>query len=335
MRVLMKVMQSKPFSLMGCWLVLALSGTTAFAADINTPPPKVDGFRIVMTTARQSSSDYVFLIRRSDSGWTVFPDGNISDKSTERVGVDLRDQQVVLLLDHMEKSDNIICDGDSSSSRGKTGYNLCGSAFSMTDVGTTAYATTATLGFGLVVGALTGSFSRFVQFDHDSFARAVSESGVIALAKKKKVEDNLDNYRKAFANARSSKQLDNFITMYRDNDPDNLLPQARALRDEVAAKEMKERKDREAEELARAEERRREEEGNRRRQAATAEAFRKAVKVESETNCGPVIEIKGSLVKVYFPVASYGNEHWIKKDQIFPPGFECRFLNGNYMPPSL
>lgn len=332
----MNVIQNKPFIQVGCWLALALVGTTAFAADTKPSPPKVDGFRIGMTTAKQSRSDYVFLIRQSDSGWTVISDGNINDESTERVGVDLRDQQVVLLLDHMEN--NTICKGDSSSNRGTKGYNgydLCGSAFSTTDVGTTAYANTATLGFGLVVGALTGSFSRFVQFDHDSFARAISESGVIELAKKKRSEDNLGNYRKAFAEARSSKQLDNFITMYRDNDPDNLLPQARALREEAAAKEMKERKHREAEELARVEERRREEEVSRRRQAATTEAFRKAIKVESETNCGPVIEIKGSLVKVYFPVASYGNEHWIKKDQIFPPGFECRFLNGNYMPLSL
>lgn len=62
--------------------------------------------------------------------------------------------------------------------------------------------------------------------------------------------------------------------------------------------------------------------------------FRSGLKAGSETSCGPVIEIKGELVKVYFPVANYGNEHWIRRSQLFPPGFGCRFVNGQYQPPT-
>jgi len=58
--------------------------------------------------------------------------------------------------------------------------------------------------------------------------------------------------------------------------------------------------------------------------------FRSSIKLETETNCGPVLEMKGGLAKVYAPVANYGNEHWIKKDQLFPAGQACRFVNGRY-----
>jgi len=67
---------------------------------------------------------------------------------------------------------------------------------------------------------------------------------------------------------------------------------------------------------------------------ANQRVFRSSLKVGSETNWGPVLEIKASLVKVYFPVRDYGNEHWIRKDVAFPPGYECRFLNGQYVPPT-
>lgn len=63
-------------------------------------------------------------------------------------------------------------------------------------------------------------------------------------------------------------------------------------------------------------------------------AFRGNIKPEIDTNCGPVLEAKGSLVKVYFPVRDYGNEHWIKRDQLFPPDYGCKFVNGKYEPPN-
>jgi hypothetical protein len=61
--------------------------------------------------------------------------------------------------------------------------------------------------------------------------------------------------------------------------------------------------------------------------------FRSNIKVGTETNCGPVLETRANLVKVYTPVKDYGNEHWIRLDAIFPPSANCSFLNGQYVPP--
>lgn len=53
-----------------------------------------------------------------------------------------------------------------------------------------------------------------------------------------------------------------------------------------------------------------------------------------KTNCGPVLETKGTLVKVYFGVKDYGNEHWIDVDRLFTSNYECRFIGGEYFPPT-
>lgn len=63
-------------------------------------------------------------------------------------------------------------------------------------------------------------------------------------------------------------------------------------------------------------------------------AFRKSIKVGEETNCGPVLELKPPLVKIYSPVKDYGNEHWLRMESVFPPGYGCQFVNGKYRPPS-
>jgi hypothetical protein len=64
-------------------------------------------------------------------------------------------------------------------------------------------------------------------------------------------------------------------------------------------------------------------------------AFRKSLSQGDETNCGSAIEVKGKLVKVAFAVANFGNEHWIRRDEVFPAGYECRFVNGQYQSPTL
>jgi hypothetical protein len=61
--------------------------------------------------------------------------------------------------------------------------------------------------------------------------------------------------------------------------------------------------------------------------------FQKSIIEGTETNCGPVLEIKNKLVKVAVAVANYGNEHWIRRDALYPNGYECRFINGEYQTP--
>lgn len=71
-----------------------------------------------------------------------------------------------------------------------------------------------------------------------------------------------------------------------------------------------------------------------RQQEVQTREFRRTLRPEAKTNCGPVLELKTSLVKVYFPVQGYGNEHWLERDTVYPPGYECRFVNGRYVAPS-
>jgi hypothetical protein len=62
--------------------------------------------------------------------------------------------------------------------------------------------------------------------------------------------------------------------------------------------------------------------------------FRQTLKNGVDTNCGTIIEMKDSSVKVHFPVKNHGAEHWIDTNKIFPKGHGCRFVNGNYIAPA-
>lgn len=66
------------------------------------------------------------------------------------------------------------------------------------------------------------------------------------------------------------------------------------------------------------------------------EAFRNSqLREEVMTNCGPILEVKKTMIKIYFPVSGYGSEHWISKNEIYPEGFGCSFTNGRYAGPTL
>jgi hypothetical protein len=113
---------------------------------------------------------------------------------------------------------------------------------------------------------------------------------------------------------------------FKNRDYDNLIPLAKAKLEQYAAKQ---------DALAAAEQKAR----IKAETARIAEiqkqhaAWRKGLKVGAVTNCGPVIEIKGTLLKIYAPVKDYGNEHWINRGDLYMPGERCSFLNGAYQPP--
>lgn len=152
------------------------------------------------------------------------------------------------------------------------------------------------------------------------------------------------NLSKAYCNqqfdrAKTLQDFEEFINKYKNNDICNLI----TLSNDIVSKE-KLRLTEQAKADAAAEERRLkieakiDEEVFKLRQAQQAKekkqviAFRKSISIGDQTNCGLAIEIKGKLVKVAFAVANYGNEHWIRRDQIFPSGFGCSFYNGQYQP---
>jgi len=61
--------------------------------------------------------------------------------------------------------------------------------------------------------------------------------------------------------------------------------------------------------------------------------FRKKIKIGTETNCGPVIEIRSPMIKIAFTLPQYGAERWIRLSTVWPPNYGCRLLNGVYVPP--
>lgn len=224
-----------------------------------------------------------------------------------------------------------------------TDYNPCESSLTVTsnfNVVGNAVGHIFTLGLLLP----TGVSSRNVVVDKEKVLSLLQQTGALDRVREKKIaierERFMVTYRNAFTSAKTSIQLDAFARKYSGNDPENLVSQAIMRRDELSLREAEERKRRETEEAARREaqvkaeeEQRQYEQDQRRQRMAKVESFRRVIKVETETNCGPVLEIKGALVKIYSPVANYGNEHWIRKEQLFPPDYRCRFFNGNYEPP--
>lgn len=147
--------------------------------------------------------------------------------------------------------------------------------------------------------------------------------------------------KSALENAKTTSDVDKIISSLKwrlnngihKDDPDNLLElasQKRSVFEEAEAKEnarLDAERKREEAKLAKEESIRKAAE---RQQLAS---FRKVLKEGDETNCGPVIQIKSKLVQISFAVSNYGNEHWIRRDMIFPSGYGCRFINGQYQSP--
>jgi len=160
--------------------------------------------------------------------------------------------------------------------------------------------------------------------------------------KRKKQQSWVQNYRHDFQTAKTSTQLGRFIDKYSHNDPEGLVRQAKYMREIALTQELEEKARQEAraeqarlqakkEQIARQQLEKERRVGIER----VAMEFRKHLREGMETNCGPVLELRGDLVKVYFPVANYGNEHWVRKDKVYHTALGCRFRNGQYMPPIL
>lgn len=130
----------------------------------------------------------------------------------------------------------------------------------------------------------------------------------------------LAEYRRNFLYATTPNLIDYFISKYQNNDPEGLVPKIRERLQQIEAEKAKAE---DAEKVRMIEQNKR------------VIAFRKSLADGDETNCGPVIEIKGTLIKVSHAVAGYGNEHWIRREQIFPSGYGCRFVNGQYQLPEM
>lgn len=150
-------------------------------------------------------------------------------------------------------------------------------------------------------------------------------------------------YRKAFREIVTAADAKNFAATYAAYDPDALVPRARDLERSLAKKEETELAQKRLDEERRLQAEKAEQARFAQEQAAATKAraeehkrlvaWRSRIRVESKTNCGPVIEVKGNLIKVYAPVANYSSEHWLERGTLFPPEYGCSWYNGNYRAP--
>lgn len=157
-----------------------------------------------------------------------------------------------------------------------------------------------------------------------------------ATLEKERIQQAEQQYLTAAAflkNANTKADLENVIHSFEHSimngavDTDNLLENARQKLAPILEAEAKAEKEEQERQTKLKNERKSKE-------RFKLAAFRKSIAEGVETNCGPVIEVKATLVKVYSPIANYGNEHWISRSAIFPSGYSCRFYNGEYQSPA-
>ena len=347
------------FLLSGCTGNLMTDTADNIKAAENTNSNVDDSLKelgLTIGTGLKDRSGYFASFEKQDSDW------NLTDISTKRPPVtDFSRQEVLVFSNSLRrvqpdfrtyiadsKNRKFLCWTGAFRTRNDnatTDYNPCESSLTSTSkfhLSEQVLLTVVTAG----LYSATGTSSRDVVVDKEKVLALIQQTGVLDRLREKKAsakqERFLSSYRTLFSTAKTSAQFDAFVQKYSDNDPENLIPQAVARREELNKKEAEESRRRQIEEaklrMAQTkaeEEQRRFKQEQRRQRMAQVKAFRRAIKVETETNCGLAVEIKGNLVKIYFPVADYGNEHWVRKEQLFPPQYGCRFVNGSYQPPLL
>lgn len=225
-------------------------------------------------------------------------------------------------------------------------YNPCDSSFTKTtpaDVATSFFVNTIGSIATLSLPALSGKIHTVMQVDKDKIQAALIDVDVektfqlyLDRISKEKYKSSCE---KTLKEATNSREYKNFVTSCKDFYDDVTIEMANKKFAELSKQEAVERAKRDLEykntnlEIER-----------QRKERVAAEnklmedkirqikIFRSSLKVEDQTNCGPVIEKKSKMVKVYFPVANYGSEHWIPIDLIKPSEYGCRFVNGGYVP---
>lgn len=96
--------------------------------------------------------------------------------------------------------------------------------------------------------------------------------------------------------------------------------------DEYAAAERK----RLAEEAAAERKRAQEEAAARQREQSRLAKWRKTLQIGDDTHCGPIIEVRRPMFKVALiaQIQGFGNESWLKEQELFTPEYGCRNVNG-------
>lgn len=169
---------------------------------------------------------YYALLDNQSGHWRVL--GDLSKKRLTRQS----DSQEVLFINHRFRSIAPVFDKGLNTHganctpyiHNKLWYWVCTSQFSSVEIA-------ETIGINIVSCALTlclGAGSR-VELDHDKVAEAVIQSNLIQLAETKISNEKKGEYLSDFSRAMKSRDVDElefFISKYRGQDPDNLIPEA-------------------------------------------------------------------------------------------------------------
>lgn len=282
-------------------------------------------------------STAVYFIKKSRGKWVVAQNG---DKKAEMIVVNYPNKQVNLAVKGVKvKSgrapDRFWCGTNLFI---PTGSKACKSEFAV--VSYTAKQVVAGL-LILPAWVITGTLPRNKIIDTAQLESALKESGLLAYLDQQDNMRWMANYRQEFKSITSSSSAEKFIATYQSSDPNGLVRQARKMRDQYLAQEerqrlaeLAQRRAALAQQQALADARAKKEELRVAQARKMVSDYRATVRTGSQSNCGPVLEARGGLVKVYHPVMNYGNEHWIPLNQIFPSNYGCRFYNGQYVVPS-
>jgi len=267
-----------------------------------------------------------YLVKSAKGKWEYESNAHVSSPNVERVKIDLNLRRIFLDAPHLNLGGEIYSFPSNTRdcvhpAERKQFYHVCLSNF-------------------------VKRSGNSIEMDMEAFSQAVKDSGVIQrIIEKQEYERKWaarKKYRDEFFQANTPIDLEKFAEKYKSDDPESLVPKAiekAANLKKTAAEEAKQREQaeiariaaqtkEEAEQRKQAEIQRKQEEVRRKQDSAQLTSFRRGIKMTSKTNCGPVLEIKGALIKVYFPIQNYGNEHWINKDEVFPPGKQCDLLIG-------
>ena len=276
---------------------------------------------------------YYALVEKQNDTWHLiaFQDEPIAGRQNEHQEVLYLNQDLNTLEPYFQEVAKHVNQGTvgcSALDPKSTTYTACNSALMRVKVG-------ATVARNAVVGVLTlglGAGSE-KSVDQDLVLKIAKDTDLLAVATAKRPQFErahyLARYHSAYQQAQSAADFAAFVRIYGNDDPDNLVPGAK-LQGAAAQQQAEQEQTQRAQEQAR---QAKAEADARAARIANVNFFRRNLQIGTETNCGPVLEIKVDLIKVYQPIQNYGNEHWLRLSSLFPESYDCRFVNGGYLPP--
>lgn len=296
------------------------------------------GWTVADHLGSENGDKAAYCIEKSDTTWRLTKSCNTNLDNTDIIVVDRHSK--TLYLGARQLGENVVkCGylvkklpenvwrcyyGAFTGDRKECGYNPCLSNLTYTpkDAGS---AVRETLANAITLTPLTGT---------TTLSRYIDKEGLFAAAQQVNLFEVV--YRDAFSAAKTATNYQHFIDDYRNNDPDNLVSQASQRKDELLRQANEEAAQQKSRQEAAARQKALYAEAHHAAVLRETRSFRQSLKLGDKTNCGPIIEVKGPLVKIYFPVQNYGNEHWLEIEKIYPAGVaNCQFINGTYMPPTI